>query len=148
MSISTNSVITWADLATKCYNAIVNTCCNIDSYKGVPTRLQNGNGYLAVKSLTVGISGSQSTQTFTWYGNGSNLVTIVTSSTVSSEWNNFLSAAGINARSNKVIQAKELGLVIGLYQQFLSYHLKPIYSRRQIYNTVEAQSTFSGTRYV
>lgn len=148
MAISTNSIITWADLTTKCYNAIINTCCNIDSFKNVPTRLQNGNGYLAVRSITVGISGSKSTQTFTWYGNGSNLVTIVASSTVSSEWNNFLSAAGINAHSNKVIQAKELGLAIGLYQQFLSYHLKPIYSRRQIYNTVEAQSTFSGTRYV
>ena len=109
MPISTNSVITWADLAAKCYNAIINTCCNIDSFKGVPTRLQDGNGYLAVKSRTVGIAGSLSTRTFTWYGNGSNLVTIVASSTVISEWNTFLSAAGINVRSNKVIRAKELG---------------------------------------
>ena len=148
MAINTDSTITWADLTTKCYNAIINTCCNIDSFKSVPTRLQSGNGYLAVKSITVGISGSKSTKTFTWYGNGSNLVSIVSSSTVSSEWNTFLTNAGINTRSNKVIQAKDLGLAIGLYQQFLSYHLKPIYSRRQIYNTVEAQSTFVGTRYV
>lgn len=148
MSINTNSIITWSDLATKCYNAIIDTCCNIDSFKNVPTRLQTGNAYLAVKNLTVGISGSQSTRTFTWYANGENLVAIVPSSTVRSEWTTFLTAAGIDVHSNKIIQGKELGLVIGLYQQFLSYHLKPIYSRRQIYNTVEAQSIFSGTRYI
>ena len=37
---------------------------------------------------------------------------------------------------------------MGLYQQFMSYHLKPVYSRRQVYNTVESQAVFQGMRYI
>ena len=45
-------------------------------------------------------------------------------------------------------KAKEFSLIICLYMGFLSYHLKPIYSRRQIYNTIEAQSLFQGMQYI
>lgn len=148
MSISAGYTITWSDFATTCYSAIVNACCNIDSFKNVPTRLQNGQGQFAVKTQTTGIPDSQSTQTFTWYANPSNGIALVTSANVISEWNTFLTAAGIDVRSNKIIQAKELGLAIGLYQQFMSYHLKPVYSRRQVYNTVESQTVFQGIRYI
>ena len=148
MSISVGNIITWSDFATTCYSAIINTCCNIDSFKNVPTRLQSGQGQLAVKTQTTGVPGSQATQTFTWYANPSNGIAIVTSVNVANEWNTFLTAAGIDVRSNKIIQAKELGLSMGLYQQFMSYHLKPVYSRRQVYNTVESQAVFQGMRYI
>jgi len=148
MSISVGNIITWSDFATACYSAIINTCCNIDSFKNVPTRLQSGQGQLAVKTQTTGVPGSQATQTFTWYANPSNGIGIVTSVNVANEWNTFLTAAGIDVRSNKIIQAKELGLSMGLYQQFMSYHLKPVYSRRQVYNTVESQAVFQGMRYI
>lgn len=148
MSISAGNVITWSDFAATCYSAIVNACCNIDSFKNVPIRLQSGQGQFAVKTRTTGIPGSKSTQTFTWYANPSNGIALVTSANVINEWNTFLTAAGIDVRSNKIIQAKELGLVIGLYQQFMSYHLKPVYSRRQVYNTVESQTVFQGIRYI
>lgn len=149
MAIVTDNIITWADLATTCYNAMVGACCNIDNINNVPTRLKPDSAYLAVKSHSgIGISGSESKWTATWYGDGTNLISSVPASTVSSEWNTFLTAAGIDVRSNKVIQAKEVGLVIGLYQQFLAFHLKPIYSTRQVYNTAEAQSLFQSMRYV
>lgn len=153
MSISTGQVITWADLATTCYNAIVSCCCNIGNVNNVPLRLRAGNGYLAVASKTYGIADSNSTATSTWYGNGTNLISAVAASTIKNdqktgEWDVFLSDAKIDSRSNKKITAKELGLAIGLYQQFLAFHVKPIYSRRQVYNTVESQALFQSMKYV
>lgn len=150
MSIATGSVITWSDLTTLMLNSLKSVCCNIDSFaSNVPTRLRSGQGQVAVKSLTSSVSGGASAKTNYWYANPSNLITTVTSATVDSEWTTFLSAAGINSRSTKIMQAKDLSLTVGLFQQFMSYHLKPVYSRRQIYNTLETNpGVFQGTKYI
>lgn len=151
MSINVNERMTWADLATLCYNAMISVCCNIGAYaSNVPARLKDGNGgAVTVKSWGgIGIAGSGAKWTAYWYGNGSNLIKIVQASDVSREWSEFLSEAGIDIRSNKVIQAKDTGLAVGLYQQFLAYHLKPVYSIRQVYVTTESQNLFQGIKYV
>lgn len=158
MAISSDSIITWADLTSVCYNAIINQCCNIDTYKSVPPKLQQDisigqinpdNLRIKVRDWTgIGIGGSGSTWTASWYANSENLVPLVSSSDVNTEWNTFLTAAGIDTRSTKVIQAQDLTLAIGLYMQFMAYHLKPIYSRRQIFNTIESQTLFTGTKYL
>ena len=156
MSILTDNVITWADLVTICYNAITDTCCNIGNINNVPVRLRydpdtpdTDYSALNVKSISnIGVSGSQSKWTATWSAKGTNLISKVDAATVSSEWNTFLTAAGIDTRSNKVIQAKDMSLAIGLYQQFLAFHVKPVYSTRKVYNTAEAQSLFQSMKYV
>lgn len=149
MAISANSIITWADFATRCYNAMVSACCNIDSFKSVPARIQSGSARVAVKTISnIGTAGSESKWSATWYANPGNQISVVGSSTVSSEWNAFLSTAGINTRSNQLVKGKELGLAVALYMQFLSFHVKPVYARRQIYNTLETNSgIFQGMQY-
>lgn len=150
MSITTNSVITWTDLTTTVLNAIKGACCNIDSFAvNVPTRLRSGQGQVAVKSITCSSGPAVASKTHTWYANPSNLISVVASSTVDSEWTAFLKAAGIDARSNKTINVEDLGFAVGLFQQFMSYHLKPVYTRRQIYNTLETNpGVFQGTKYI
>ena len=156
MSIATNSVITWADLTTTVLNSLKSACCNIDSFAvNIPTRLRSGQGQVAVKSHTTVLTNTAGDQsgknmvTHTWYANPSNLISVVASSTVNSEWTAFLKAAGIDARSNKTISVEDLGLAVGLFQQFLSYHLKPVYTRRQIYDTIETNpGVFQGTKYI
>ena len=153
MSIATNSLITWADFSTRCLAALKNVCCNIGGFaSNVPTRLRSGQGHVAVytqnRSRPSGQSGGTITSS-TYYANPSNLISTVTEASVNSEWTTFLAAAGIDARSNSIIQMENMGQAIGLYQQFMSFHLKPIYSRRQIYNTLETNpGVFQGTKYV
>ena len=148
-NIVAGQTITWPYLIDSCLEAIKAISCNIGSYKGVPTRLQSANaGEYTVKGITTGIPNSQSTQTFNYKTKGTNAISIVQESTVNSELSTFLSAAGINTRSNKVCQAKEVSLVIALFTQFMAYHLKPVYSTRQAYNTAETQSLFQGIKYV
>jgi hypothetical protein len=150
MAISAGSTITWADFATRCYNTFTGQCCNIGSYySNVPNRLRSGSGTPAIYTISnIGIAESESKWSATWYANPGNLIQVVAVATVQSEWNAFLSAAGIDARSNELIKAKEFAMAVGLYMQFLAYHVKPIYSRRQIYNTVESQSNFAGVQYL
>lgn len=150
MAIASNNTVTWADLTAACIDALKNVCCNIDSFAGnVPMRLKSGQGQVEVKSITTTVSAGGTAQTHRWYANPSNLIYKVTSSTVNSEWSEFLSKAGIDARSNKVCQAKEVGLVIGLFQQFMAFHVKRIHSRRQIYNTLETNpGIFQGNKYI
>lgn len=146
--INTDEIITWRSLVEVCFDAIIEVCCNIDSYKGVPTRLQDGQGRFTVLTKAINQTSSQSTRTATWTTTPTNLVSVVSSSTVSTEWVTFLTAAGIDVHSDKVVQAKEACLLIGLYMQFMAYHLKPVCSSRQVYNLAESQVPFSGTKYV
>lgn len=156
MAISTNSTITWSDLTATVLSSLKNTCCNIDSFAtNVPTRMRSGQGQVAVKSHTTvltntaGDQGGKTMVTHKWYANPSNLISVVSTSTVESEWTAFLTAAGINSKSNKTLNAEELCLAVGLFQQFMSYHLKRVQTRRQVYNTLETNpGVFSGTKYV
>lgn len=150
MSIATNQLVTWSDFTAACLTAMKNVCCNIDSLSSVPTRLRSGQGQMAVKQVTAARTGggTQEPITYTWYANPANLIAQVSSSTVNSEWTTFLSAAGINARSDKVCQGKDLALAVGLFQQYLAAHVKRVYSRRQVYNTTESQTVFQGCKYI
>lgn len=156
MAIITDSTITWENITTALLNALKAVCCNIDSFaSNVPANLKSGtasNPSVWTKTTSQSSTnyghnyGNQwASQTFTFYANNTtNLISVVTSSTVSSEWSTFLSSAGANARSNKVIQAKDYGLAMGLVSQFMAGHLKRVYSTRQILGG----SLFQGTKYV
>lgn len=163
MSIASNSIITYNDFTTALLSAIKSVCCNIDAFaSNIPARLRSGTAqYTNIKSITTSVTNvgatngptSSAIQTFTWRArNDTNLISIVTTSTINNEWNAFISAAGIaeNSRSNKVIQAKDLGLMMGLVQQFMSYHLKPVNSKRKIFNTISGNTEveFKGTKYI
>lgn len=147
--IKTNEFITWRSLIEICFGAITSACCNIDTYKNVPARLQAGQGQFTVYTRDgIGITESNAKWSTSWTTTPANLISIVTSSSVDSEWRAFITAAGIDAHSNKIVQAKEMGLFIGLYMQFMAYHLKPVCSSRKVYNTAESQIPFYGTKYV
>jgi len=154
MTLAVNNIVTWADFASICLNSIKSVCCNIDSYSSdVPARLKSSAATTTVKSITTSKSGGNSGWknapiTYSWNVRPYNTISIVYTSTVNSEWNTFLNAANINSRSNKVISPHDFTLAVGLYMQFMSFHIKPIYSRRQAYNTVESQSVWQGCKYV
>jgi len=163
MSIGTGQVITWNDFTSYILTAITTTCCNVGSSypSGFPARLKSGQGSVAVKTIPTTSGGSYghnhgnrwSQQNFNFYANPSNLVSLVSPTTITNsggtgEWDVFLKNAKIDSRSNKLIQAKDFGLAIGLFMQFLSYHLKPVYAKMKIYATLESVSTYSGTKYV
>lgn len=144
MSLAAGQIITWTDLSTTCLNSIKNVCCNIDSYKNVPGVLQQNAGQVNVHITTTGVPGSKATQNFYYYANPQNTIPLVTFATVNSEWTTFLSAAGINTRSNTVVQTCDFGKVMGLYMQFMGHHLKHVHCRLQIYN----KGIFTGTKYL
>lgn len=150
MSIATGQTITWTDITSSLLSSLKSVCCNIDSFaSGVPTRMRSGQGQVNVRYITTTVNAGGGAQTFTYKANPVNLISTVSTNTVNSEWSTFLSSAGINARSNKIVQAKDFGLAMGLIQQFMSYHLKPVCTRRQIYNTLETNpGIFYGTKYV
>lgn len=150
MSIATGQIITWSDFTGSVLSSIKSVCCNIDNVNNVPTRLRSGQGQVAIGWVTTSVNAGGTAQTFTYYANpAANLISAVSTSTVESEWSTFLSAAGANARSGKIIQALDLSKAMGLFMQFMSYHLKPVHSRRQIYNNLDgAQSVYSATKYV
>ena len=149
MSIATGQTITWTDITTSLLSSLKSVCCNIDSYaSNVPTRMRS-NTTTVVKSITTSVNAGGRAQTHSYRAFVTNNITTVTTAKVNSEWSTFLSAANINTRSNKIIQAKDFGLAMGLVQQFMSYHLKPVCTRRQIYNTLETNpGIFYGTKYV
>lgn len=148
MAINVNDQITWVDFITACFLNIKDICCNIDTYKDVPENLRAGATQTAVKTLTTSVNAGGTAKTYTWYANPSNLIDLVSSDIVNSEWITFLTDAGIDTRSNKIIQANDLTLAVGLFMQFMSYHVKLIYSRRQVYDTVTAQTVFQSSKYV
>jgi hypothetical protein len=154
MTISRGNLITWSDLTDRLLVTLKSVCCNIDSYKSdVPSRLRVGTpASTAVRYITTtNVTGSGSVQTFTFYANNggsNNLIPIADTNVIRTEWENFLSAAHIDTRSNKVINFKDFGLVTGLISQFMAFHLKPINSKRQIFNTIETQSEYNGTKYL
>ena len=155
MSIASNSLITWADFSTTCLAAIKNVCCNIGSIaSNVPARLRSGQGavtvYTQVRSRPSGATGGDIQNSVYQVYNPTNLISAVTEATVNAEWNTFLSAAGIDTRSNKIIQAQDFTLAVALYMQFMSFHIKPVYSRLQAYNTLDGSLTnpFEGCKYI
>lgn len=148
MSIQSKQVVSWSDLSSMCYNTIINTCCNIDSYKNVPLTLQETQGQTVVYAQPTGWPYSKGTVYHYYYANPENLIQLVQASKVLEEWNDFMGKAGIDTKSRDIVKADQLGLAIGLYMEFMSLHLKPVYSRRKIYDTVESQSLFKGTKYV
>lgn len=156
MSIATNSIITWSDFTTQVLNAIKSACCNIDSVSSsVPSQLKASSSGTTVRTDVKTISTSQPSSgynggyvatTWKYSANSSNHIVAVPSSTVNSEWSTFLSAAGINARSNKIIQAYDLTMAMGLCQQFMSFHIKPMCCRLNIYN--DNSTVFRGAKYI
>lgn len=171
MSIAQNSLITWEDLSNTVVNAIKGACCNVDAFaSNVPARLKNGTAtktttiwdfWTTVPNNVAGNASGQTSRHHIFYAinkpnseRANNLIAVVTESTVKSEWSTFLNSAGINttSRTGKIIQAKELGLAIGLFQQFLSYHVKPVHSRGQIFSQAktnpQTQSEFRGMKYI
>lgn len=162
MSIATGQIVTWSELTASVLSALKAVCCNIGQISSnVPARMRSGSGAVVVKSFTTGQGGSLgaghpniwSSQQLKFYASPSNLISAVADSTITNssgtgEWDTFLAAANVNSRSNKIIQAKDFGLAIGLFQQFMSYHLKPVYARLEVYATLETTSTFKGTKYL
>lgn len=148
-NIANGKTITWSDFTNSCIEALKNVCCNIGtSYaSGVPSQIKNGAGKTHVHQIVTSVGAGGSPVTHNWYANPSNLITLVPVNTVNNEWTAFLSAAGISARSNKIIQAKELGLALGLFQQYLAYHVKRVYTRIGAYNTNAITSGSAGTAY-
>ena len=154
MSIATNSLITWADFSTQCLASIKGVCCNIGGYAAnVPARLKSGQTAIVVKTQVrtrpSGATGGN-IQNSDYTATPSNLISTVAESTVNAEWNTFLTAAGIDARSNKIIQAKDFTLAVALYMQFMSFHIKPIFTRLQIYNTLDGalSAPYEGCKYI
>lgn len=158
MSISSNSIITYNDFIAKALSEMKAVCCNIDSFKSdVPNTIRSTYTSTVTRSVTAGgangtagNAGGATAITHSWTITGYNKVSTVPTATVESEWTTFLAAAGINTRTNpdlgrKIIQAHDLGLIMGLLEQFMSYHLKPIYSRREAYNE---GTVYQGTKYV
>lgn len=159
MSILQGSVVTWTEFASACLSAIINAACNVgsDFKNGIPSEMRSTWGtarrevYRMVTTQSPSAPGAWSqgtnypSQTHIWYANPGNLVSLVAQSTVESEWATFLNSAGINSRSGKVIQAKELTLAVALYMQFMAYHLKPVSSYRHIYNN--ANTLWQGQYY-
>lgn len=147
MAILTNNIITWKNFVDTCFNSMISACCNIDSYSSdVPSKMKAGQGRVEVRGVSRG--GNNDWVTVRWYADTANLISTVATSQVKTEWNGFLSAAEIDTRSNKVMSAKDLELATGLFMQFMSFHVKPIYSTRQIYNTVETQMPYASNKYV
>lgn len=144
MSLAAGQIITWTDLSTTCLNSIKNVCCNIDSYKNVPDVLQQNTGQVNVHTIATKTLDGKVIHNFYYYANPQNTIPLVTFATVNSEWTTFLSAAGINTRSNKVVQACDFGKAMGLYMQFMGHHLKHVHCRLQIYN----RGIFTGTKYL
>ena len=162
MSIATGQIITWSELTDSVLNAIQAACCNVGAIaSGVPSRMKDTSGVVAVKTFTTNQEGSLgaghpnvwSQQQLKFYAHPSNKISLVATGTITNssktgEWDTFLSSAHIDSRSNKIIQAKDLGKAVGLFQQFMSYHLKPVYGRLEVYGTLESIATFSGTKYM
>lgn len=156
MSIATNSLITWADFSTTCLAAIKSVCCNISgttAWNNVPARLKSGQGatvvYTQTRTRPSGTTGG-SFPSSDYTATPVNLISAVTEASINSEWNTFLSSAGIDARSNKIIQAKDFTLAVALYMQFMSFHIKPVFSRLQVYNTIDGalSNPFQGNKYI
>lgn len=163
MSISSNSIITYDDFIAKALSEMKAVCCNIDSFKSdVPEKIRSTYTSTVTRSVTApgnngtaGDANGATAITHTWTITGYNKVSVVPLSDISNsngtgEWDVFLAAAGINTRTDpnlgrKIIQAHDLGLIMGLLEQFLSYHLKPIYSRREAYGE---GTVYQGTKYV
>lgn len=158
MSIVSNSIITWSDFTAKVLSELKAKCCNIGAFSSsLPNRLRYGTGNTSVSvwtrttsqggSLGSGHANIWQQQTFSFQANNAdnttNRIEVVSEADVNTEWTTFLAAAGINARSTKVIQGKDLCMAMGLCQQFMSGHVKPFHSRRQIYG----ESEFYGARY-
>lgn len=161
MSIATDSRITWSELTTSVINSIKSVCCNIDNFAAnVPANIRSGTStnFNVWDYPTTGSGHNYVQQHLIFKAQNSiNLINIVTTSTVNSEWSTFLNSAGLNSHSNKLIQTNELGLAIGLCSQFMAYHLKRIHSRRQLISGLTQSgstwysgtgSLFEGTKYV
>lgn len=154
MAISTDNILTWQDFANTCLNAIKSVCCNVDNVNTVPSYLRSGTATVRLSTTTpitykVPQEDTGDTRTTYYYGWNavpkSGLISAVAASTINSEWNTFLSAAGINSRSNQLISAKEFTLAVGLYMQFMSYHVQPVFFRGQIYGQ---NNQFKSNKYV
>lgn len=165
MSLLKNNLISWAsktnvtvdDFIDTCLNAMIGVCCNVGAYSSdVPAKLRSGQGRVEVKRYSVG--GDKDWREAVWYADTANLISIVSRDTVVDEWKAYMVNAGIMKydadnnfvanRTDKILSQKDLQLAIGLFMRFMSYHVKPVYSARQVYNTAETQVVFKGNKYV
>lgn len=148
MALQSNSVLTWGDLASNFLNALIAACCNIDGYSSdVPAKLRSGQGRVQIHSMSVG--DHDDWQTIAWFADTANLITTVSrTNDVETEWNAFLGAAGITSRLNDIVAARDLELAMADFMQFLSFHVKPVSSIRQIYQEVETPYLYKANQYV
>ena len=101
MTIEKNNPILYQDLINSVLNLIKSSCCNIDSINAsVPQSLRNG-GKFTLKSQACGTGTLTATATV----NDAKLVS-VSSSTVSSQLDSFLSSRGIKSKPNEVMTFK------------------------------------------
>lgn len=147
MAIQNNNILTWTNLTDTFYNSMVSACCNIGGYsQDVPTKLRDGLRRTQVHATLVG--DNRDRLNVFWYADTANLITTVDITVVANEWNSFLTAAGIKSRSNKTVAAGDFGLAMADFMQFLSYHVKPICSIRQIYQEIETPYLYRANQYV
>lgn len=147
MAIQNNNVLTWTNLTDTFYNSMVSACCNIGGYSSdVPMKLRDGLARTQVHATVVGDTNDR--LNVLWYADTVNLITIVDTTTVANEWNAFLTAAKINTRLNKIVAAGDFELAMADFMQFLSYHVKPICSIRQIYQEIETPYLYKANQYV
>lgn len=149
--LAVNKEITWGDFATKCLAAMKAACCNINSFQSdVPSQIRSGAATSRVvytQNCYVTSSGALQAS-FNYTCNASNLITTVAESTVNSEWNAYLSSIGVTNNTNKLISIQYFTLAMALYKNFLSHHVKPVYSRRNVYQTVDGtQAVWQGSQY-
>lgn len=148
MSIASGNTITWTEFTSAVLSAIQNNCSNRNNLDNITARLRNGYAAQQVKSLSSTIPSGHSgasAHTNYWYAAApTRPVVAVSDSTIETEWTTFVSAAGAAARSTKIMSAYEITRALGLFQQFMAYHLKQIHSRGQIYGG----STVQYTRYL
>ena len=150
MALQNNNLITWSDLTSTFLNSLVSACCNVDGYSSdVPAKLRAGQARVQVHSTRVG--DHDDWQDVAWFADTTNLISIVNrngTDSVTTDWNNFLTAANITSRMNKIVAAKDLELAVADFMQFLSYHVKPICSMRKIYQEVETPYLYKANQYV
>ena len=148
MALQNNNILTWNDLSNTFLNALIGACCNIDGYTSdVPSKLRDGQARVQVHTTRVGDHDDY--QNVNWFADTANLITTVSrTNNVEPEWNDFLTAAGISNRLNDIVAARDLELAIADFMQFLSYHVKPVCSIRQIYQEVETPYLYKANQYV
>lgn len=115
MSVNHGETIYYSDLVNLVFTKIVNICQNIGHLDDIPNTLKKGNTI-----TTGGITKSYNQNPSDWRyittsgtavgcpKNANSPIVVVSTSTISSEWNNFLVSRGISRKSNTVMTDKAI----------------------------------------